>query len=66
MYIIFQEVDLKRKQLSSEQKYLRVHSLVTHNEKRPVDDYLHTAHVAQFLMQVLKTENFFKTNNASE
>lgn len=55
----------KSYQLScSEEKYLKIHNLVSHSDRRPVDDYLHTAHVADFLFQLLKKVNYFKSGDA--
>ncbi|KAI5731580.1 hypothetical protein M8J77_012647 [Diaphorina citri] len=65
VYLQDKDKDSKFPQLSRpEQLYIRTHSTVSHSDQRPVDDYLHTAHVAVFLYQLLKSSNYFKSNDA--
>lgn len=58
-FFLFQEkLD---KLTETEARYIQTYNTVTHSDKRGVSDYLHTAHVAVFLYQLLKQANYFQS-----
>ncbi|KAL1454932.1 hypothetical protein WDU94_009061 [Cyamophila willieti] len=66
-YLEDKDKDSKFGKLSyAEQRYIRTHSGVTHSNRRKLDDYLHTTHVAVFLYQLLKQANYFQVKDPSK
>uniref|UniRef100_A0A8D8RD30 SET and MYND domain-containing protein 4 n=1 Tax=Cacopsylla melanoneura TaxID=428564 RepID=A0A8D8RD30_9HEMI len=63
-YLQDSDKDSKFGQLSyTEKRYIRTHSGITHSNRRKLDDYLHTTHVAVFLYQLLKQTNYFQAKD---